>query len=134
MWPAFWLYDCNSGKQDASELDVLELVYNAPLGQKDDPFTVYQYDHGPAAGRTLADPGGLDARGGWWQPYGSLSQGDPGSDPSKRWTAYSVWWQTDRESKYVDNQFESYSRPYTCQCPPAPLVVDAAARSVPYWP
>lgn len=104
MWPALWLYDCNSGKHDSSELDVLETVYNAPLGQGDDPSKIYQYDHGPAAGATLADPGGLDKNGGFWQPYGALAKGDPGSDLSKRWVSFSVWWQPDRESKYVDNK------------------------------
>jgi beta-glucanase (GH16 family) len=103
MWPALWLYDCNSGKHDSSELDVLEAVYNAPLGQGDDPSRIYQYDHGPQSGRTIEDPGGLDAHG-YWQPHGSLAKGDPGSDFSKRWTAFSVWWQLDRESKYVDNK------------------------------
>jgi hypothetical protein len=104
MWPGLWLYDVHSGRHDASEIDVLESQYNAPLGQRDDRSKVYQYDHGPGAGRTLADPGGLDAHGGWWQPYGSLVKGDPGSDLSKRYVAYSVSWQVDRCSKYVDNQ------------------------------
>ena len=39
---------------------------------------------------------------GYWQPSGSLAKG--GSDFSKRWAAFSVWWQLDRESKYVDNE------------------------------
>ena len=104
MWPALWLYDCNSGRHDASEIDVLESVYNAPIGKGDDRSKVYQFDHGPAAGRALADPGGLDKNGGWWQPYGCLAQGDPGSDLSKRWVAYSALWQPDRVSKYVDNK------------------------------
>lgn len=104
MWPALWLYDCHSGKHDSSEIDVLESQYNAPIGQRDDRSKVFQFDHGPGAGRTIADPGGLDANKGWWQPYGSLSKGDPGSDLSKRWVAYSVWWQGDRVSRYVDNK------------------------------
>ena len=52
----------------------------------------------------MADPGGLDAHGGRWQPYGSLSKGDPGSDVPSRWVAYSVWWQPDSASKYVDSK------------------------------
>ncbi len=103
LWPALWLYDCNSGKHDSSEIDVLESVYNAPLGQGDDHSMFYQYDHGPAAGAALEDPGGMDKKGRW-QPYGSLAKGDLGSDPSRRWVAYSVWWQADRTSRYVDNK------------------------------
>jgi hypothetical protein len=104
MWPALWLYDEHSGKHDASELDVMQSVYNAPVGERDDRSKVFQYDHGPGAGRTLADPGGLDAHGGWWQPYGPLSKGDAGRDLSQRWVAYSLWWQPDRASKYVDDK------------------------------
>jgi len=104
MWPALWLYDCNSGRHDSSEIDVLESVYNAPIGQRDDRSKVYQFDHGPGVGRTLADPGGLDKNGGWWQPYGSLANGDAGSDLSRRWVAYSAWWQPDSVGKYVDNK------------------------------
>ena len=103
MWPGLWLYDSTSGKGDASEIDVMESVYNAPIGQRADRSKVFQFDHGDV-GKTLADPGGLDKNGGWWQPYGSLTKGDPGSDLSKRWVAYSVWWQPDRVSKYVDNK------------------------------
>ncbi len=104
MWPALWLYDEHSGKHDASEIDVMEAWYSAPLGQGTDFSMIFQFDHGPGVGKTLADPGGLDAHGGMWQPYGSLKKGDPGSDLSKRWVAYSAWWQTNSCSKYVDDK------------------------------
>jgi hypothetical protein len=84
MWPALWLYDCHSGRNDASEIDVLESQFNALIGQRDDRSKVFQFDHGRGVGRTIADPGGLDEHKGWWQPYGSLSKGDAASDLSKR--------------------------------------------------
>lgn len=104
MWPSLWLYDVHSGKNDASEIDVLESVFNAPIGQRDDRSKVFQYDHGSGTGRTLADPGGLDAHGGWWQPYGSLAKGDSGGDLSRRWVAFSVLWETNYCAKFVDNK------------------------------
>jgi beta-glucanase (GH16 family) len=104
MWPSCWLYDCHSGRHDASEIDVMESEFNAPIGQRDDRSKVFQFDHGRGVGRTIVDPGGLDRNKGWWQPYGSLSRGDTGSDLSKRWVAYSVWWQGDRVGKYVDDK------------------------------
>ncbi|HET6387274.1 MAG TPA: hypothetical protein VFJ58_28115 [Armatimonadota bacterium] len=126
VWPAFWLYDCHSGKNDASAIDVLESQFNAPLGQRDDRSKVYQYDHGTGVSRTIADPGGLDAHGGWRQPYGALAYGDPGSDLSKRWVACSVWWHPDRVSKYVDNK-PGITRALTWTGPAWPnIIVDNA--------
>lgn len=104
LWPALWLYDVNSGKNDASEIDVMESVFNAPPGQRDDRSKIYQFDHGPAAGRAIADPGGLDSHEGWWQPYGPMQDGHAAGDLSRRWAAFSVWWQTNSCSKYVDNK------------------------------
>ena len=92
-----------TGRHDASEIDVMESVCNPP---KDDRSHVYQYDHGPGAGKTISDPGGLGEKG-WWQPYGPL----PGGDMSGRWAAYSVVWTADRAVKYVDDK-EGISREF----------------------
>jgi len=54
-------------------------------------------------GRHYDAPLGV-GNGGFWQPYGALAKGDPGSDLAKRWVSFSVWWQPDRESKYVDDK------------------------------
>lgn len=135
MWPSFWLYDYHSGKHDSSEIDILESEYSAPIGQRDDRSKVFQFDHGPGAGRTLSDPGGLDAHGGWWQPYGSLQKGDPGSDLSKRWVAYSLWWQPDRASKYVDSKL-GIARAFTWTGPSWPniIVYNSCGSATGDWP
>lgn len=98
VWPSLWLYDTHSGKHDSSEIDIMESQFNAPLGQRDDRSVVYQNDHGPGLGATLSNPGGLD-RWGRWAPYG---RGRGFLD--QRYAAYSVVWETDKVTKYVDDK------------------------------
>ena len=95
VWPSLWLYDTHSGKHDLSEIDIMESQFNAPV---DDRSIVYQNDHGPGAGATLSNPGGLD-RWGRWAPYGR----DRGF-LDQRYAAYSVLWETDKVTKYVDDK------------------------------
>ena len=98
VWPSLWLYDTHSGRHDTSEVDVMESQFNAPVGQRDDRSLVYQNDHGPGLGAILSNPGGLD-RWGRWAPYG---RGKGFLD--QRYAAYSVLWETDRVTKYVDDK------------------------------
>ena len=96
VWPSLWLYDNHSGKHDASEIDVLE-SQNHPPGL--DRSKVFQNDHGPGVGATLANPGHI-GKWGDWQPFGPM----PGGDLSARYAAYSVVWLRDRVTKYVDDR------------------------------
>ncbi|MBO0737863.1 MAG: family 16 glycosylhydrolase [Alphaproteobacteria bacterium] len=97
VWPSLYLADVHSGKNDSSEIDIMESQYNAPIGRRDDRSFVYQFDHGPGVG---ADESSKMDRWGRWQPYGPM----PGGDMSARWAAYSALWLPDRITKYVDNK------------------------------
>ncbi len=83
---------------DSSEIDIMESQFNAPIGQQDDRSLVYQNDHGPGLGATLSNPGNLDPYGRW-APYGWDQV-----FLSDRYAAYSVLWETDKVTKYVDNK------------------------------
>ncbi len=95
-WPSLWLYDNHSGRHDASEIDLMESQNDPP---RLDRSMVFQNDHGPGVGATLANPGGV-GRWGDWRPYGPM----PGGDLSARYAAYSVVWLADRVTKYVDDR------------------------------
>jgi hypothetical protein len=98
VWPSLWLYDTHSGKPDSSEIDIMESQFNAPIGHRDDRSLVYQNVHGPGVGPTLSNPGGLD-RWGRWAPYGRGS-----GFLDQRYAAYSVLWETDKVTEYIDNK------------------------------
>jgi hypothetical protein len=101
VWPSIWLYDCNTGRHDDSEIDLMESQLNAPPGQRDDRTMIYQNEHGYNCGiGTMSNPGGLDAYGRW-SPYGWNTVA---GNMSSRYAAYTAHWLPDRVSKFVDNK------------------------------
>ena len=114
VWPSLWLYDYYSGKHDSSEIDVLESQNNPP---RDDRSKVYQIDHGPGCGEIISNPGNFN-KWGLWQPYGPL----PGGDMSAKYAAYSVHWEIDRTTRYVDDR-EGITREFRWTGPEKPNII-----------
>jgi beta-glucanase (GH16 family) len=125
MWPSLWLYDVNTRRNDASEIDIMESQYNAPAGQRDDRSAIYQNDHGPGVGTMLSNPGNLDQHGRWW----------PGGDFSKKYAAYSACWRPDRVTKFVDEK-EGVTRAFKWTGPGKPniLVYNSVSSDSNDWP
>jgi hypothetical protein len=118
-WPALWLYDCHSGKHDASEIDVMESQGNP--AKSIDRSMVFQFDHGPGVGELLRNPGNV-RRWGDWRPDGP----PPAGDLAKRRAAYAVHWLPDRFVKYVDGR-EGLTRAFRWTGPARPnLLVNLA--------
>ena len=125
IWPSLWLYDMNTGRHDSSEIDIVESQFNAPVGQRDDRTAIYQNDHGPGVGATLGNPGNLDRYGRWW----------PGGNFSQKYATYSVLWQTDRVTKFVNAQ-EAVTREFTWTGPGQPniIVYNSVGSETIDWP
>jgi len=114
VWPSLWLYDYHSGRHDSSEIDVMESQNNPP---RDDRSKIYQIDHGPGVGAILSNPGHF-SEWGFWQPYGEL----PGGDLSAKYAAYSVHWERDRTTRYVDDK-EGITRAFRWTGPEPPNII-----------